>query len=144
MTPASALVRPLHAATKTTESEVETNPIIIDSIKDTPTKNTHLAAMQKPPDHHPEDSSEVPILKIHACDTVGSEPEAEEDDEEVLFPAEQDQGEVPGDEGDAPVPPCDAGHPLRQRVRGLPKPITPTKAQRELHDLTHLPYEPWC
>ena len=32
----------------------------------------------------------------------------------------------------------------RERVRALPKPMTPTKEQRERHRLTHIPYADWC
>ena len=31
-----------------------------------------------------------------------------------------------------------------ERQRGLRDPGTPTKAEREEHDLTHIPYRPWC
>ena len=30
------------------------------------------------------------------------------------------------------------------RPRGLPSPDKPTKQERELHELTHLPYQRWC
>ena len=34
--------------------------------------------------------------------------------------------------------------PRRERIRALPKPVTPTKEQRERHKLTHIPYADWC
>ena len=34
--------------------------------------------------------------------------------------------------------------PRRERIRALPKPVTPTKEQREWHRLTHIPYADWC
>ena len=34
--------------------------------------------------------------------------------------------------------------PRRERVRALPKPVTPTAAERERHALTHMPYALWC
>ena len=30
------------------------------------------------------------------------------------------------------------------RARALPKPVTPTRAEREAHDVSHLPPMPWC
>ena len=29
-------------------------------------------------------------------------------------------------------------------ARGLSAPSEPTQKERELHDLTHVPYQPWC
>ena len=47
-----------------------------------------------------------------------------------------------------PVAPPPAPHaqqrPQAHRVRALPKPLLPTRADREKHELTHLPYETWC
>ena len=34
--------------------------------------------------------------------------------------------------------------PVRQRVRALPKPVTPTRPERERHRLTHIPFADWC
>ena len=34
--------------------------------------------------------------------------------------------------------------PQRERILALPKPVTPTKDQRERHKLTHIPYADWC
>ena len=50
-----------------------------------------------------------------------------------------------GQEDEAAVPPAPAPHPVpRARVRPAPRPVTPTQKQREEHELTHLPYAPWC
>ena len=48
---------------------------------------------------------------------------------------------------DAPVPPPPIAHPAPrpvERVKALPKPTAPTIAQRERHELTHLPFMDWC
>ena len=65
-----------------------------------------------------------------------------------------DRGNVDAEEldgGDVPAPPdmpedLDGNweRPRRERVRALPKPITPTKEQRARHRLTHIPYADWC
>ena len=34
--------------------------------------------------------------------------------------------------------------PRRERARALPRPITPTREERERHRVTHLPYAVWC
>ena len=59
----------------------------------------------------------------------------------------------PGEPVDSPapeveevVPPVPEVHPVHRppRVRALPKPIEPTRKQREIHELTHYPFESWC
>ena len=58
--------------------------------------------------------------------------------------------EVPNDDANAePVegeahPPLPHSQPRPQRMRALPKPVAPTKAQREAHELCHMPYATWC
>jgi hypothetical protein len=46
---------------------------------------------------------------------------------------------VPTDELPQPEPSLDA-----RRAKGLPTPYTPTETERQLHNLTHLPYRDWC
>ena len=51
------------------------------------------------------------------------------------------------DQRDAGVEPPPEPHPeprRGRRVRALPWPIQLTKAQREEHELTHLPFAAWC
>ena len=45
---------------------------------------------------------------------------------------------------DMPPPPEPHDQVRPERVRPLRKPVAPTKAQRERHELTHLPYADWC
>lgn len=52
-----------------------------------------------------------------------------------------DAGAEPRDRGDVPPPLQIAGPP---RMRALEKPTASTKLQRELHECSHLAYEPWC
>ena len=72
-----------------------------------------------------------------------------------IEPVEEDQHaadggaeEEVGEDGDAPPPP--EPHPEQrrprgeQRVRPMPRPVTPTPLERENHELTHLPFAPWC
>ena len=49
------------------------------------------------------------------------------------------------EDGEA-VPPAPEVHPVIRppRVRPLLKPVEATRAQRELHELTHYPYAAWC
>ena len=142
MTRLSDLVRPLIASTFVDKTNIEAiaSPPLIKDVKDTPSENLNFPAAQKPSTVC-ADTTEMPILRIHADGSVDSEPEMEVEDDEVLFPQKPEEGEVPI-QGEGP--PCDLDHPLRQRVLGLPKPITPTRVQREIHELTHLPYETWC
>ena len=67
-----------------------------------------------------------------------------DDDDEIIA---EDEIQAP----DAPPPPALAEDldgnwqgPVRQRVRALPKPVTPTRAERERHRLTHIPFADWC
>ena len=146
MTRASDLIRPLITNTliDNTKIEATVSPPLIRDARNTPSKDFDLTAAGKPSIDH-ADPAEMPILRIHADGSIDSEPETEVGDEDVLCPQEPAEEEVPGDDGDAPQRlPCNPNHPMRHRVRGLPKPITPTRAQRDLHDLTHRPYEPWC
>ena len=58
-------------------------------------------------------------------------------------------GDAQDDAVDEEVPPPPAPHPEArqrhgQRVRPMPRPVTPTNAAREMHELTHLPFAPWC
>ena len=58
-------------------------------------------------------------------------------------------GEVvtpPAPEVEEAVPPVPDAHPVHRppRVRALPKPVEPTRKQREIHELTHYPFESWC
>ena len=34
--------------------------------------------------------------------------------------------------------------PKKERVRSIPKPMLPSRVDREKHELTHLPYQTWC
>ena len=62
------------------------------------------------------------------------------------------QNQVEGAPPQPPPPPPEMpedidgnwARPERQRVRPLPKPKTPTKEEREIHRLTHLPFADWC
>ena len=56
------------------------------------------------------------------------------------FPGE----EIP--ETEEAVPPVPEAHvaPRPPRVRSLPKPIEPSRKHREIHELTHYPFESWC
>ena len=78
------------------------------------------------------DESELSPFGDHVIDQEDLEPEHAE-----VAPA------VP-----APVPAEDVdgnwARPQRERVRALPKPITPTREERERHQLTHIPYAVWC
>ena len=69
-----------------------------------------------------------------------------EDGSEIL---PDEPGPVVDQEAAAPegVQPPPEPHPVERpeaRVRSLPKPVTPTRIQREEHELTHLPMMPWC
>ena len=61
------------------------------------------------------------------------------------------EGDEELDERDVAEPPSapedldgNWARPRRERIRALPKPVTPTKEQRERHRLTHIPYADWC
>ena len=63
-----------------------------------------------------------------------------------------DNEEAP-EAGEEAVPPPPAhpedvdgnwARPVRQRIQALPKPLTPTREDRERHRLTHIPYATWC
>ena len=54
------------------------------------------------------------------------------------------QGAAEEDEAGRDVQPVPQAHPEARRVRALPRPTTPTRAQREEHELTHIPYASWC
>ena len=58
---------------------------------------------------------------------------------------------VPDSDGDKPlvapppVPGADAtAQNVQRRLRQIPMPVVPTRAQREMHNLTHLHYADWC
>ena len=53
--------------------------------------------------------------------------------------AADEGGEEQADDPIAPAPPA----PM-ERARALPKPVAPTRAQREAHEVCHAKYEPWC
>ena len=63
------------------------------------------------------------------------------DDEEIPVPAEEVVAPPPAapEELDG-----NWARPQRERVRALPKPVTPTKEDRARHQLTHIPYAVWC
>ena len=74
-------------------------------------------------------------------------------DEDI--PIEPEQVEENADQGgevdmDAEVqvqedgaPPAPEPHPVA-RARALPRPVAPTRAEREAHEVCHLPYAVWC
>ena len=84
-------------------------------------------------------SSPTPIIRVPDVATPSPIPDEEMQSEREV----DDNEEQPGDEDEA-VPPPPAAHPVARRVRVLPKPVAPTRAQREEHEVTHLKYEPWC
>ena len=68
-----------------------------------------------------------------------------EDDDQItddrtaeIEEADQEEQWVP------PPPPPPGGADRVPRARALPRPHTPTKVEKELHDLTHLPFRDWC
>ena len=85
-------------------------------------------------------------------------PELQPFGEEENIPADEDEqadSEVGDDVLPPPEAPTGAGTertqpPGRrkprheQRIKALPKPMTPTKEERERHELTHANYVPWC
>ena len=62
---------------------------------------------------------------------------------EVPADAGETQQPVAGEESVALAPEAHEA-PRPPRVRPLHKPVEPTRAQRELHELTHYPFEAWC
>ena len=84
-------------------------------------------------------SSPTPMISVPDVATPSPFP-----DDEMQSEREVDGSEgQPGDEDEA-VPPPPTPHPVARRVRVPPKPVAPTRAQREEHEVTHLKYEPWC
>ena len=80
-----------------------------------------LRGVEDPREHHAQEGN------IH--EEVGGE------QEELQADADGDSRDVQGDPhgaGEAPA------------VRGCPDPGQPTKDERMQHDLTHLPFRPWC
>ena len=61
-----------------------------------------------------------------------------EGDQEVQSQRQEDEHD-----GDEAPPPPDP-HPERRRARVIPKPVAPTRAQREAHEVTHVEFMPWC
>ena len=76
-----------------------------------------------------------------ATDTTGSAPEATPAWMRVGTDEEWDDM-FPDPNTPPPPEPHTADRP--ERVRSLPKPVAPSRAERERHELTHLPYMPWC
>ena len=134
MTRLSDLVRPLIASTFVDKTNIEAiaSPPLIKDVKDTPSENLNLPAAEKPSTVC-ADTTEMPILRIHADGSMDSEPEMEVEDDEVLFPQEPEEGEVPI-QGEGP--PCNLDHPLRQRVRR-------TEKSRSTAPTTYAQLSPW-
>ena len=65
-------------------------------------------------------------------------------DQDMEIPEEPEHDDehgaaVPGGVDPPPMP-----HGEVRKVKILPKPLTPTRAQREEHELTHVTFAPWC
>ena len=69
-----------------------------------------------------------------------------DDDGEIMQdePGPVDGQEAAAEGGIQPPPEPHQDERPERRVRALPKPMTPTRIQREEHELTHIPMMPWC
>ena len=87
-------------------------------------------------------STESPAAAIPMeIDPFGSNPVPDEIEEAVM---REDEAEGHGDEQpEIQVPPPPRPH-AEARVRALPRPVAPTRAEREAHEVCHLPYATWC
>ena len=86
-----------------------------------------------------EDSSIHPISnEIQPVDPVGMD--ADGPDVAVDHDSEDDRPLVPP----PPAAPLDPAARRPPRARALPQPVNPTRDERALHRLTHIPYETWC
>ena len=82
-----------------------------------------------------ESAQEAAVRRARIAERPGTEAEWEE------LVASGEIAEVP------PIPevPDEFARPPRgERVRPLPKPVAPTRRERELHELSHYPYVSWC
>ena len=81
------------------------------------------------------DSSDHPLSnEIQPVDPVDGP------DVVVDYDSEDDRPLVPP----PPVAPSDPAAQRPPRARALPQPVNPTREERALHRLTHIPYQTWC
>ena len=94
--------------------------------------------IQLEPENVSSDDAEDEIQPIgqdgDVCGVNDGEPDAALD---LDLEDNTDADAEPDDREDRPPPPPPAGPP---RIRALKKPMAPTRLQRQLHDLCHLPY----
>ena len=79
-------------------------------------------------------------------DPFGDAPNPDEAETDVEEAEMHDEDGVDRDEGEqqeVQVPPPPRPH-AEARVRALPRPVAPTRAEREAHEVCHLPYATWC
>ena len=110
-----------------------------------PNSNNHLS----------KEAAYVRVMTEATCQSPGAREELSPIDEEVVMeegvdgnrdgehvepgPIGQDAalGEEDGQEDQQP-------QPVIRKAKGLPRPMMPTKAEREEHELTHVKYAAWC